>query len=315
MRALALIVIALSILICGGFLPATAQSLNPVIEGNSVDGLLLGAEGSYRFFGWLKPSLGLAYGLQSQKIRYKAGISVWDVTLWALDWPRTAVLGRVGERGLKAALKLPILPIVSGFVGTLWPWTQDPNPPDVAYVMWESSHNIQMPLGIELGLSQRTLVGWWQLGVLPSEFRYTQTNLSVRYEALSMSFSYGTLENTSNFPDFIFTQGVKGDSELIRGDQFWSLQFKRAFDVMTISVPLLVPSLELLVQGGVFLHVSSAGKLELPSDEQQEHKRVWQNRLSWGVSVLLLLPREVGIKVRLDFVFIRDGKFQFLFSL
>jgi hypothetical protein len=308
--------ILLTVVLAGLPLTATAQSFNPVIEENSVDGLLLGAEGSYKFFGWLEPSLGVAYGLQSQKIRYKAGISVWDLTVSALDWPRTAVLGRMGETGLKATLKLPWgLPTVSGFFGTLWPWTEDPNPPDIAYVMWESGRAMRLPLNIELGLSQRALLGWWQLVVLPSEFRYSQTSLSLRYEALSASFSYGNLENKSNLPGFIFVQGVTGDSETIKGDRFWAVRFERLFDVLAvpIALPMIPRPLELFAQGGVFLHVSSAGKIELPS-EQQEGKRIWQNRLSWGLSLVLSLDKTMGAKARADFVFTRDGQFRFLFS-
>jgi hypothetical protein len=309
--------ILLAVVLVGLPLTATAQSFNPIIEENSVDGLLLGAEGSYKFFGWLEPSLGVAYGLQSQQIRYKAGVSVWGLTVSVLDWPRTAVLGRVGETGLKATLKLPWgLPTVSGFFGTLWPWNEDPNPPDIAYVMWESGRTMRLPLGIELGMSQRTLLGWWQLGVLPSEFRYSQTNLSLRYETLRVSVSYGNLENKSNLPDFIFVQGVTGESTTIKGDQFWTVRVERLFDVL--SIPLVLPMiprpLELFAQGGIFLHVSSAGKIELPSDGQQEGKRIWQNLLSWGVSLVLSLDRAMGTKARADFVFTRDGQFHFLFN-
>lgn len=310
------IFVALSVSLVALALPVTAQSFNPIIEENSVDGLLLGAEGSYKFFDWLEPSLGVAYGLQSQKIRYKAGISVWSVTLLALDWPRTPVLGRIGEAGLKATFKPPFdLPVLSGFVGTLWPWLHDPNPPDVAYVMYESSRSLHLPFRIELGFSQRALIGWWMLGVLPSQFQYSQTQLSLRRELLSLTVSYGTLENESNLPDFIFVQSVKGESTTLKGDQFWAVQFERDFDLISVSVPmpLLPQSLELLVQGGVFLQVVSAGKIELPSDEQSEGKRVWQNQLSWGLSALVSLDK-VGAKARADFVFTRDGQSHFLFS-
>lgn len=329
--------IIISVLLAALSLPVTAQSFNPILEENAVDGLLLGAEGSYTFFGWLKPSLGLAYGLQSQKIRYKAGLSFWDVRLGALDWPRTPVLGRIGEAGVKAMLDLskglPIVgdwfgeswwerelggssrSIVSGFFGTLWPWTEDPNPPEIAYIMWESHQNFSLPFGIELGFSQQTLQGWWQLGVLPSEFRYSQTQLSLRRELLSLSVRYGTLKNESKFPDFIFVQSVKGESSPLKGEQFWAIQFERAFDVIAIPmpIPLLPQPLELLVRGAVFFQVASAGKTELPSDSQGEGKLVWQNRLSWGLRVLISLGK-VGAQARADFVFTRDGQFHFLFN-
>lgn len=297
-------------------LPVAAQSFNPVLEENSVDGLLLGAEGSYKFFNWLEPSLGLAYGLQSQKIRYRAGVGVWDVKLSLVDWPGTPVLGYVGETGFKATLKLPWdLPTVSGFLGTLWPWPHDPNPPDIAYVTWASGQSFRGPFDIELGISGRTLQGWWRLGAEPVEFGYTRTDLSLSWEGFRLGVSYGSSHNEGRLPDFIFVQGVKGDSETIQGEQFWSVQFERAFDVLAVPmpIPLLPKSLEFLVQGAVFVQVASAAKTELPSDSQ-EGKLVWQNRLSWGVSALLLLDRASGIKARADFVFTRDGRFQFLFS-
>ncbi len=295
---------------------AMAQSFNPVIEENSVDGLLLGAEGSYKFFGWLEPSLGIAYGLQSQKLRYRAGVGVWDAKISVVDWPRTPVLGRIGEAGVKATLKPPWnLPTVSGFFGRLWPWPHDPHPPDIAYAMWESSRSFSLPFGIELGVSQQALVGWWQLGVLPSHFQYRQTQLSLRREFFSLLFSYGTLENKSKLPDFIFVQGVKGDSTTLQGEQFWTLHFERAFDV--IAIPMLTPflpqSLDLLVQGAVFFQIAAAGKSEPPSDAQGGEKTVWQNRLSWGMSVLISFDK-AGVTARADFVFTRDGQFQFLFN-
>lgn len=308
-------IVIISVLLAALSLPVTAQSFTPVIEENSVDGLLLGAEGSYKFFNWLEPSLGLAYGLQSQKIRYKAGVSFWNATLWALDWPRTPVLGRIGEAGLKATFKSPFgLPVLSGFFGTLWPWPHDPHPPDIAYVMYELNRSFHWPFGIELGFFQRALLGWWQLGVLPSQFHYRQTQLSLRRELLSLSVSYGTLENKSKLPDFIFVQIVKGESTPIKGEQFWAVQFERDFEVISISVPMpLSPqSLELLVQGAVFLQVASAGKTELPSDEQGEGKLIWRNQLSWGMSALLSFGP--GVKARADFVFTRDGQFHFLFN-
>ncbi len=331
------IFIALAVLLIAVSFSSAAQSFTPIIEENSVDGLLLGAEGSYKLFAWLEPSLGLAYGLQSQKIRYKAGLSFGDIKLAILDWPRTPVLGRVGEAGVKAMLDLSQgLPfvrdwfgeglwerelggssrsLVSGFFGTLWPWTEDLHPPEIAYIAWESHRSFALPFGIELGFSQQTLQGWWQLGVLPLEFRYSQTRLSLRRELLSLGVSYGTLENKGKFPGFLFVQGVKGESSSLKGEQFWRVQFERAFDVIAIPVTVpLLPPVELLAQGAVSLQVVSMGKTELPCcSTQGEGKLVWKNQLSWGLSVLISLDK-LGTQARADFVFTRDGQFHFLFS-
>ncbi len=288
---------------------ATAQSFNPIIEENSVDGLLLGAEGSYKFFSWLEPSLGLAYGLSSQAIRYKVGIGLWDGKLSLIDWPRTPILGRIGEAGLKVSLKLPWdLPTVSGFFGTVWPWPHDPNPPDIVYLSWGSDRSVDLPFGMKLGFSSQGLRGWWRLAVSPLSFHYSQTQISLSGEGFHLAFSYGTLENEGGLPDFVFTHGVKGDSSVITGDRFWAVRFERSFEVVTLSVPVpfLPQALELLGQGAVFLQASTAG-----SKQQDEDEMVWHNRLSWGMSLLL---SSVATKARADFVFTRDGGFRFLFS-
>lgn len=326
------ILVAMLVLLLTVPLLITAQSFNPIIEENSVDGLLLGAEGNYRFFDRLEPSLGVAYGLQSQKIRYKAGVNAWlnpqsVGALLMLDWPRTPVLGRIGESGFKITLDLSgqegwLERVIGGssrffmssFFGTLWPWPHDPHPPDIAYVMLESRRSFHLPFGIEIGVFQQALVGWWQLGVLPSQFIYSQTQLSLRRELFSLSISYGTLENESKFPDFIFAQSVKGESISLKGEQFWSIQFERAFDVFAVPVPipLLPQAVEFLVQGAVFLQVASAAKTELPCG-CQEGKLVWQNQLAWGLSVMIALDK-LGPEARADFVFTRDGQFHFLFN-
>ncbi len=316
MRAEKKILLALAILVFWASPHLMAQSFNPVVEENSVDGWLLGAEGSYKFFSWLEPSLGLAYGLTSQKIRYKAGIGVWGLRFSALDWPSTPVLGRIGEAGLKVSLKLPWdLPTVSGFFGRVWPWPHDPNPPDIVYLTWGSDRRVDLPFGMKLGFSSQQLRGWWRLAVSPLSFHYSQTQISLSREGFHLTFSYGTLENEGGLPDFVFTEGVKGDSSVITGDRLWAVRFERSFEVVTllVPVPFLPQALELLGQGAVFLQVASAGKTELPGDSQ-EGKLTWQNRLSWGVSALLSLGRVSGVKARADFVFTRDGQFQFLFG-
>ncbi|MCS7198578.1 MAG: hypothetical protein NZ930_07900 [Candidatus Bipolaricaulota bacterium] len=327
------LVAVVALLLMSPFL-ARAQSFNPVIEENSVDGLLLGAEGSSRFFDWLEPSLGVAYGLQSQKIRYKAEVNAWlnpqsVGALVMLDWPRTPVLGRIGESGFKITLDLSGQEgwlerviggssrfFMSGFFGRLWPWPHDPYPPDVLYIMWESRHSLPLPFGIEFGSSQQTFLGWWQLGVLTSQFRYYQTQLSLRRELLSLIVSYGTTENESKFPDFLFTQSVKGEGSPLKGEQFWSVRFERAFDIFAVPIPIpfVSESLEFLVQGAIFLQLASTAKTELPCcGGSDKGKLVWQDQLSWGLSVMIS-PGELGATARVDFVFTRDGRFHFLFN-
>lgn len=328
------ILVAMVALLLMSSLLARAQSFHPVIEENSVDGLLLGAEGSYRFFDRLEPSLGVAYGLQSQKIRYKAGVNVWlnpqsAGALLMLDWPRTPVLGRIGESGFKITLDLPEREgwlerviggssrfFMSSFFGRLWPWPHDPHPPDVLYIMWESRHSLPLSFGIEFEFSRQTLLGWWQLGVSPSQFSYNRTQLSLRRELLSLIVSYGTTENESKFPDFLFTQSVKGEGSPLKGEQFWSVRFERAFDIFAVPIPIpfMSESLEFLVQGAIFLQVASVAKTELSCcGGSDKGKLVWQDQLSWGLSTLISLNK-VGATARMDFVFTRDGRFHFLFN-
>ncbi len=314
--------------------PVVAQSFKPVFEQNSVDGLLLGAEGSYKFFGWLEPSLGLAYGLQSQKIRYKAGLGLWGITLAALNWPGTPVLGRVGQTGLLATLKsasslgplwdisLQNENILTAFLGTLWPWVQNELPPTIGYFSARSTRNFKMPFGIELGISGQTLFGWWRLGALPLAFSYTQTHLSLRHENINLSFSYGTLDNEGGLPDFEFVQSVKGETTALKGDRFWALRFERRFDL--IEIPLRLPTLpganrpileRILVEGAAFLQLSATATA-LRSDNEDAAKCARcivkpENLLSWGLSLLISLD---GFKLRADIVFKRDGEYRLLFG-
>lgn len=316
--------------------PVVAQSFQPVFEQNSVDGPLLGAEGSFKLFQFLEPSLGLAYGLQSQKIRYKAGLRVWGMTLSALDWPGTPVLGRVGQSGLLATLKSsssrgPLLDIslkseniFTAFLGTLWPWVRDELPPTIFYFSARSARNFKMPFGIEFDISGQTLLGWWRLGVLPLEFNYTQTHLSLRRESFNLSFSYGTLKNEGRLPDFEFVQGVKGERTAIKGDRFWALRFERRFDV--VKVPLQFPPLPIinkplfegiLVEGAAFVQLSATA---LRQDSQENNGEAAkcakclskpESLLSWGLSVILSLD---GFKLRADLVFKRNGEYSLLFG-
>lgn len=289
---------------------ARAQSFNPVFQQNSVDGMLLGAEGSLKLFGFLEPHLALAYGFQSQKMRYQAGLELWGFKLSALDWPGTPVLGRVGQSGLQASLKpKESLPTVTGFLGTLWPWVQNELPPTIAYLTWSSARSFSLPFNIALGFSSRTLYGLWRLGANPLSFQYSQTTLSLSREGLSLGFSYGTLENEGKLPDFEFVQSVKGDISSIKGDRFWALRFERRFDLLEISLslpPMPVinrPIFEkILVEGAAFLQTGAT----TTSPEAQP-----ENLLSWGLSFIISLD---GMKIRADLVFKRDGEYRLLFG-
>lgn len=312
--------------------PVTAQSFNPVFEQNSVDGHLLGAQGSFKLFQFVEPSLALAYGLQSQKIRYQAGLGLWDIKLSVLDWPGTPVLGRVGQSGLLATFKRssspgPFLDIsienrdsVTAFFGTLWPWVVNESPPDIVYIALNSSQRFSLPFGITLSVNNRTLYGWWQLIVSPKSFQYSQTHLELRRDSLSLTFSYGTIQNEGRLPDFEFVQSVKGDPEVIRGEQFWALRFERRFDVIRVPVrlpPLPIinkPLLEsILLEGAAFVQFS-ATKTALRQEHTEKCEKCLvkpENLFAWGLSMIFSLD---GFKLRADIVFKRDGEYRLLFG-
>ncbi|MCS6936450.1 MAG: hypothetical protein NZ610_04375 [Candidatus Bipolaricaulota bacterium] len=319
-------------------MPVAAQNLTPVFEQNSVDGYLLGAQGSFKLFQFLEPSLALAYGLQSQKIRYQAGLTVWEVKLSLLDWPGTPVLGRVGQSGLQVTHKSSrslgtLLDVeiqqyensVTLFFGTLWPWVPNELPPDILYLSLSSAQRFALPFGITLNVNSRTLYGWWRLGVLPLSFQYTQSHLELKRDLLSVSFGFGTLQNEGRLPDFEFVQSVKGETETIKGEQFWALRFERRFEM--IRVPLGLPPLPVInkplfesffIEGAVFVQLSTTKTaLREKPEETEEAERCARcivpmaNLLSWGLSAILSLD---GLKFRLDIVFKRDGEYRLLFG-
>lgn len=314
--------------------PVSAQNLTPVFEQNSIDGYLLGAQGSLKLFQVVEPSLALAYGLQSQQIRYQVGLGLWDLKLSVIDWPGTPVLGRVGQAGLQATYKSstsvgPFLDIsienrdvFTAFFGTLWPWVPNELPPDIFYVALSSSRRFAMPFGITLSVNSRTLYGWWRLVVSPLRFQYSQTHLELQRDLFSLGFSFGTLQNEGRLPDFEFVQSVKGDSEIIKGEQFWALRFERRFDI--VRVPLALPPLpvinkplleSILVEGSVFVQFS-ATKTALRAETENTERCARclvpvANLFSWGLSAILSLD---GFKLRIDLVFKRDGEYRLLFG-
>jgi hypothetical protein len=180
MKRLIAVLLSLSLGILTVFTGQAQPDLQPIYIENTIDRVLIGLEGGYGFstgFGTLKPFGGLAYGLDSQKIRHKIGLELSSVTpsqmtntfgISHVDWPSGAVLGREGEMGFKLSASrntpqlfdftwLRIHTKNNLFVGTLWDKRADA--PEVAYFHVNQSLYITLPYRISLEWNSISLNG------------------------------------------------------------------------------------------------------------------------------------------------------------
>lgn len=180
MKRLIAVLLSLSLGILTVLTGQAQPDIQPIYIENTIDRVLIGLEGGYGFstgFGTIKPFGGLAYGLDSQKIRHKIGLELSSVTpsqmtnsfgISHVDWPSGAVLGREGEMGFKLSASrntpqlfdftwLRIHTKNNLFVGTLWDKSVDA--PKIAYFHVNQSMYITLPYGINLEWNSISLAG------------------------------------------------------------------------------------------------------------------------------------------------------------
>lgn len=304
-----------SVLIIGS-LCAQAQ-LTPVFTQNNVDGWLLGAEWKFTLFKFklakrelsLKPSLAAAYGLQSQAIRHKLGLSIGNFSLAHNDWPESAVLGRVGEVGTQVGLKLKKSQF-SAFLGELWRTEDEEQAPQVAYLNVKSSHAFSLPFDIVLKVSSDMTMGS-TLGEKSGSFRSTIKAISLCVGGLSIQAKSGTASNEADLKDFELTAHVKGYKEPLRGEEFWTLGVERRFDLISpIEVPIKLPMmakaeepLMFKVEGSVFFEGGSA------STKDEEKSEVL---FGWGFGTIFSIA---GLEMRAELFFNKEGEVKPLFGM
>lgn len=256
--------------------PAEEPPVQPVFTQTSLDGQLIGLELKGVQFGIWKPIAAAAYGLESGRIRYKAGVGLdVELTLPAplkptrigdfyaalLDWFETPVLGREGQRGVEAGFRWGETRY-TGFFGTLWPRSAegpDAGPP-IGYLTAAFSKSFKLPVDLTLTFSSRTVLGW----LLPvpeltlestsqafdsdeeakeelKTFRSTTYALSLQLGDLRLSGQWGTLENPAELAGFEFTTGVRGIARTLRGQAFWNVTLNKTFPVYEVRIQLPTP--------------------------------------------------------------------------
>ena len=300
-----------------GMCVSAQAKFEPVFTQNSVDGWLLGAGGQFTLFKFklgqkelsLEPFWAAAYGLNSQAIRHKAGLSMGNFSVAHNDWPGSAVLGRVGEMGTYARLQKKKTQI-STFVGELWRTQDEEQAPQVAYLNAKSSHTFSLPFDIELKLSLDMTIGT-TLGEKSGPFRSTTRTISLRVGGLSVQVKSGKASNEANLKDFELTAHVKGYKEPLKGEEFWTLSVERRFELISpielpIKLPMMAKAEEPLmfkVEGSVFFEGGSA----VAQDEELS-----EILFGWGFGTIFSVA---GLEVRAELLFNKEGEFKPLFEM
>ncbi len=263
--------------------------LKPVVVQTGRDGQLIGLELAGVQWGPWRPIGAVAYGLESGAVRFKAGLGVdWGVELplpvelqllrggkpvrleglyaQAMDWFETPVLGREGQTGVEAGFTLGETRY-RAFGGRLWPRPDDETGeagegPLVAYLAMSESRSWDLPFGLALGLSARSVMGVRlepflaqaepELEPEPDElegkvegwerwsFSSAVYTLSVGLDGLELRARGGHLENPAGLPGFEFTTGVRGLAPL-KGPAFWNVGLTRRLPVYETRLELPVP--------------------------------------------------------------------------
>ncbi len=255
---------------------AEEPPVQPVFTRTSLDGQLIGLELKGVQFGIWKPIAAAAYGLESGRIRYKAGMGLdVEFTLPSLfkptriggfyaallDWFETPVLGREGQRGVEAGFRWGETQY-TGFLGTLWPQSaEEPDAePLVGYLTIASAKSLKLPFDLTLTFSSRTVLGW----LLPAAaltlestsqeldsdeetkdelktFRSMNYSLSLQLGDLQLSGQWGMLENPAELAGFEFTTGVRGIARTLQGQAFWNVTLNRTFPMYEVRIKLPTP--------------------------------------------------------------------------
>jgi len=281
-----------------------AQKIEPVFSQNSIDGFLLGLEGSLNL-GILEPFLGAAYGINSGNIRYKIGSGLGPAAFSSLDWPGSAVLGREGEKGLRGDLTLKKLELeASCFFGQLWLIKeQETASPKVAYLSLSRKMTWKLPFDVEIRSSGDFTFGSVLEGKINGKtFQSTLRSFMLRVGKLRLEYSSGTAKNEARLAGFEFTAKVKGYEKPLQGDSFWTLSVERRFELFSslLDLPML-GALPFIVDGSVFFASGSAAK----KDQEKEPEILF----GWGFGTVFSLA---GFQMRTDAFFNKEGQFKFL---
>jgi hypothetical protein len=313
-------IVAIAIFVVASALTSPVQAqpdIQPVFTENSIDGMLIGLEGGYGFesgFGTLKPFLGIAYGLDSQKIRHKLGLQVGSLRVSHVDWMSSAVLGREGEMGWKFGTSLMGMANVSVFAGELW--QKSGTSPNVGYLHIASNKSFDLGNGITLSYWSKSVWGAFMpisQASLDKLFYSKQQGVSLAVGQFTLVFSMGQpIENKAQLENFQFTNAIVGYEEKpLKGEEFWKFALARRFPVLSIPLDLKRPAFwpesapwleELPLQGLLFFEGLNSTHKEAGKDAISE------NIFGWGAGLELTV---MMAKLQAKIIFDRDGKHTF----
>lgn len=315
-----------SILVC-------AQPIKPVFTQTSLDGQLIGVETDFQF-GIFKPIGALAYGLESGRFRYKAGLQlttgfeiplvglrVGDFSGSLIDWPESPILGREGQKGVELGLNMGPTRY-RAFLGELWPLSPesagDGAVPQVAYLSIDATRSWRLPFELALSSSSQAIMGVVLADgfekALP--FEAMTGSLSLSLGGLRVSGRWGRLQNEAQLEGFEFTTGVRGIAQALKGREFWNVTLERAFPMYETAIALPIPpelaerarlptELPLRLEGSLFLQAGGAARGQAPSEPETE------TLFSWGISAGLSIDT---FSVRAQLIVTQAGETKFSLS-
>lgn len=325
-----------------------AQPVRPVYTTTSKDGRLVGIDTNLPAISDLwKPRAALAYGVDSGRFRYQAGLTITtgislpvvdqrigDPSLAIVDWPSSPILGREGQSGVEAGLSLGDTR-ATGFYGSLW-GRDDGLDRQVGYVRLDSGTSFNLPYGVRAHTDSAMTFGALMDGsTLESTFQSNTGSIGLSLDGFSASLNYGSLTNEADLAGFEFTTGVPGLGGPLTGERYWKLTLRRTFPMYESAIPLPVPDglpnvvpreLPFALRGDVGVHVANADQKVQPepetpdgSAEDSEAQQFtpspdpdvsWMSEMgfSWSASVTLSVD---GFSIRAELVVPQDGSTRF----
>ena len=325
-----------------------AQPIRPVYTTTSKDGRLIGLDTNLpAISGLWKPQAALAYGVDSGRFRYQAGLEVTmgyeipvldqrigNPSLAIVDWPSSPILGREGQSGVEAGLSLGDTR-ATGFYGSLWGRDDGPDR-QVGYVRLDSGTSFNLPYGVRAHTNSVMTFGALMDGSTPgATFQSNTGSVGLSLDGFSASVDYGSLTNAADLAGFEFTTGVPGLGGPLTGERYWKLSLRRTFPMYETAIPLPVPAglpsvvpreLPLALRGDIGVHVANADQRVHPEPESpagsaedseaqqlmptQDPDVEWTSEMgfSWSASVTLSVD---GFSIRAELVVPQDGSTRF----
>lgn len=347
-RRVMIALLAFGLAVSGASELGQAQPVSPVYTTTSKDGRLVGLDTDLPAINDLwKPRAAAAYGIESGRIRYQAGLEVTtgltipvidqrvgNPSLAVVDWPSSPILGREGQRGVELGLSFGETRAL-GFFGSLWGRDDHPDR-DVGYVRLDSGTSFDLAHGVRVRTSSVMTVGALMDGATPGQtFQSNTGSVGLSLDGFNADVRYGSLTNAADLAGFEFTTGVPGLGGPLTGQRYWQLTLSRSFPMYETAIPLPLPQglssavpteMPLTLRGDVGVHVANAdqrseaesespnGSSETTGAQQADPpgdvETEWTSEMgfSWTAS-LTLSVQNVSVKAQL--VVPQDGSTRF----